>query len=89
MISACPNFGLTVNIKKTEVFYQPAQYHSYVEPSATTNGKILNVMDKFTYCGSILSSDVHIDDEVGTHTNTHTLTLPELVQCLGGSQWKV
>ena len=35
-----------------------------MEPSITTNGEVLNAVDKFTYLGSVLSRDVHIDSEV-------------------------
>ena len=42
-------------------------HYPYVEPSVTTNGEVLNAVDKFTYFGSILSRDVHIDNEVDAH----------------------
>ena len=32
--------------------------------SVTTNGEILNTVDKFIYLGSVLSRDVHINNEV-------------------------
>ena len=35
-----------------------------MDPSVTANGEVLNVMDKFTYHGSIRSRDVHMDNEV-------------------------
>ena len=35
-----------------------------MEQSVTTNGEVLNAVDKFTYLGSVLSRDVHIDNEV-------------------------
>ena len=61
---SCDNFDLTVNIKKTEVVYQPAPGKPYKEPTITVKGQRLQVVDKFTYLGSILSRVVHIDDEV-------------------------
>ena len=60
------------------VLHQPPPHHPYVEPSVTTNGEVLNAVDKFTYLGSVLSRDVHIDNEIDT--------LPKLAQCLGGSK---
>ena len=35
-----------------------------METSVTTNGEVLNAVDKFTYLGSVLSRDIHIDNEV-------------------------
>ena len=61
---ACPNFGLIINNKKTQVLHQPPPHHPYVEPSVTTNGEVLNAVDKFIYLGNVLSRDVHIDNEV-------------------------
>ena len=53
------------SIKKTEVVYQPAPGKPYKEePTTTVKGQRLQVVDKFTYLGSILSRVVHIDDEV-------------------------
>ena len=62
--SACTNFGLTINTKKTEVLHQPAPGRPYVEPSITVNGQRLNTVQRFSYLGSTLSQNVTIDDEV-------------------------
>ena len=62
--TACDNFGLIINTKKIHVLHQPPLHHPYVEPSVTTNGEVLNAVDKFAYLGSVLSRDVHIDNEV-------------------------
>ena len=62
--SACTNFGLTINTKKTEVLHQPAPGRPYVEPNITVNGQRLNTVHRFTYLGSTLSQNVTIDDEV-------------------------
>lgn len=43
--SACNNFGLTINIKKTEVTHQPAPHAPYSEPSITVNGQRLQAVD--------------------------------------------
>ena len=58
------SYDLTVNIKKTEVVYQPAPGKPYKEPTIRVKGKRLQVVDKFTYLRSTLSRVVHIDDEV-------------------------
>ena len=68
MSKACDNFQLTISTKKTEVVHQPAPGKLYGEPTITVNGQKLQVVDKFTYLGSILSRAVHIDDEVTART---------------------
>ena len=61
---SCDSYDLTVSIKKTKVVYQPVPGKPYKEPTITVKGQRLEVVDKFTYLGSILSRVVHIDDEV-------------------------
>ena len=61
---SCDSYDLTISIKKTEVVYQPVPGKPYKEPTITVKGQRLQVVDKFTYLGSTLSSVVHIDDEV-------------------------
>ena len=62
--SACNAFGLTISTKKTEVTYEPAPQEEYSEPSITVNGETLKAMDKFTYLGSTLARNVHINNDV-------------------------
>ncbi|XP_053863859.1 LOW QUALITY PROTEIN: uncharacterized protein LOC128825397 [Malaclemys terrapin pileata] len=62
--TACNNFGLTINIKKTEVLHQPAPHVPYSEPSIIVNGQRLQPVDRFMYLSSTLSRAVSIDDEV-------------------------
>ena len=61
---SCDSYDLTISIKKTEVVYQPAPGKPYKEPTITVKGQRLQVIDKFTYLGSTLSTVVHIDNEV-------------------------
>ena len=56
---SCDNYDFTINIKKTEVIYQPAPGKPYKDPTVTMKGHRLQVVDKFTYLGSTLSSRVH------------------------------
>ena len=60
---SCDSYDLTISIKKTEVVYQPAPGKPYKEPTITVKRQRLQMVDKFTYLGSILSRVVHIDDE--------------------------
>ncbi len=61
----CKNFGLTISIKKTEVMYQPAKKSTEsaprVEPQIKIGGSKLNVVNQFTYLGSIMSDDCSIN----------------------------
>ena len=61
---SCDTNDLTINIKKTEVVYQPALGKPYKEPTITVKGQRLQVVVKFTHLGSALSRVVRIDDEV-------------------------
>ena len=49
------NFGLTISKKKTEVIHHPALQKPYVEAVITVKGKTFEVVEKFTYLGSMLS----------------------------------
>ena len=63
--AACIRFGLTISIKKTEVMFQPASSReSRAEPEIEINGCKLNVVNNFTYLGSIMSDDCKIDKEI-------------------------
>ena len=55
---------ISQSASKIEVVYQPAPGKPYKESTITVKGQRLQVVDKFTYLGSILSRVVHIDDEV-------------------------
>ena len=61
---------------KSEVVYQPAPGKPYKEPTVTVKGQRLQVVDKFTYLGSILSRVLHIDEVKKAS--------PKLVQHLAG-----
>ena len=78
---SCDSYDLTINIKKTEVVYQPSPGKPYKEP--TVKGQRLQVVDKFTYLGSTLSRVVHIDDEVNARIAKATAAFGRL----RGSIW--
>ena len=56
---SCDNYDLTISIKKTEMVYQPAPGKPYKEPTIAVKGQRLQVVDKFTYLRSTLSSCTH------------------------------
>ena len=61
---SCDSYDLIISNKKTKVVYQPAPGKPYKEPTITVKGQRLQVVEKFTYLGSTLSSVMQIDDEV-------------------------
>ena len=64
--AVCANFSLIINTKKTQVLHQPPPHHLYMEPLVTANGEVLHAVNKFTFLGSVLSRDVHIDNKIDT-----------------------
>ena len=56
-------FVLKINIKNTEVLYQPDSTRTR-EEDITVDGNKLNFVLEFTYLGSTISSDGCIDDEM-------------------------
>ena len=61
--NASKKFGLNINIKKTEVLYQPNSTRTREEDIMVDGNKVNSVME-FTYLGSTISSDGCIDDEI-------------------------
>ena len=61
--SASKKFGLQINIKKTEVLFQPGTDHQE-EEEILVDGTALNQVDDFTYLGSTISKDGRIDSEL-------------------------
>ena len=60
---ASKKFGLKINIKKTEVLYQPNSTRTR-EENIMVDGNKLNSVPEFTYPGSTISSDGRIDAEI-------------------------
>ena len=61
--NAANKFGLKINIKKTEVLYQPNSTRTR-EEDIMVDGNKLNTVLEFTYLGSTISSNGCIDDEI-------------------------
>lgn len=64
--TACKRFGLTISLSKTEVLYQPAPKTVRVEPKIQIESTTLNVVNRFTYLGSIISDNAGIDLEIAS-----------------------
>lgn len=61
---AYTRLGLTVNIGKTQVLYQPPPRGPYHAPTIRIEGQALQNVDHFPYLGSYLSSNNLIDNEI-------------------------
>ena len=61
--NASKKFSLKINIKKTEVLYQPDSTRTR-EEDIVVDGDKLNSVLEFTYIGSTIPSDGCIDDEI-------------------------
>ena len=61
--NASKKLGLKINIKKTEMLYQPNSTRTR-EEDIMVGGNKLNSVLEFTYLGSTISSDGCIDDEI-------------------------
>ena len=60
---ASKKFGLKINIKKTEVLYQPNSSRTQ-EMDILVDGQKLNSVPEFTYLGSTVTKDGRIDAEI-------------------------
>ena len=61
---AAKNFGLTINLKKTEVLYQPPPRVAYSPPHVSINGTNRNTVEHFTYLGSVISNDATVSKDL-------------------------
>ena len=61
--NASSKFGLKINIKKTEVIFQPNSTMA-MEEDINVDETTLNHVKEFTYLGSIIASDGHIEAEL-------------------------
>jgi len=59
---ACKEFGLTINIKKTNILAQDTDS----TPVITINSTTLEVVDSFTYLGSTMTGSLSLDTEIST-----------------------
>jgi len=57
---ACSNFIMTINLKKTVVI----SLGTSIPPRILINGSLQNVVDKFSYLGSVVNSSKNLDNEI-------------------------
>jgi len=57
---ACNDFSMAINLKKTVVM----SLGTSIPPRILISGSPLNVVDKFSYLGSVVNSSNNLDDEI-------------------------
>ena len=78
---ASRKFGLKINIKKTEVLYQPNAMKTD-QAEIMVDGTRLNSVPEFTYLGSTISKDGRIDAEIQKRMAKASASFGRLRQCL-------
>lgn len=71
---ACKDFGLTINLKKTNVLGQDVD----ISPVITIDNYELEVVHQFTYLGSTISDNMSLDTEINKRIGKATTTLGRL-----------
>ena len=74
--AACTEFGLTISLKKTQVMGQDVSN----DPSISIGDHTLEVVDKFTYLGSTISSNLSLDAELNTRIGKAATALARLTK---------
>jgi len=74
--SACKEFGMTISLKKTVVMAQPTS----LSPSIFIDGTKLEVVDKFTYLGSTVTSSASLDAELDIRIGKASTTFGRLTK---------
>ena len=64
---AAKSFGLAINLKKTEVLYQPPPRVEYSPHNISIDGTNLNAVEHFTYLGSVISNDATVSKDLDNH----------------------
>ena len=81
--AACDHFGLTISVKKTNIFHQGTDN----EPSILLNDKRLDVVDRFTYLGSTVTNKLSLDVELDQRIAKAATTLGRLSSRVWESKW--
>ena len=77
---AAKNFGLTINLKKTEVLYQPPPRVAYSHPHISIDGTKLNAAEPFTYLGSVISNDATVGKDLDNHLSKASSSFGRVVK---------
>ena len=74
--AACAEFGLTISLKKTVVMGQDVSS----APNISVGDHTLEVVDRFTYLGSTISSNLSLDAELNTRIGKAATTMARLTK---------
>ena len=88
--NASSKFGLKINIKKTEVMFQPNSTMT-MEEDINVDETTLTYVKEFTYLGSIIAGDGHIEAELQKRMSKASMSfgrLRERPQCVNKSKRK-
>ncbi|XP_056674919.1 uncharacterized protein LOC130457479 [Monodelphis domestica] len=72
-------FGLTINLSKTEVLYQPAPGRPTNQPCITINSTQLSNVNTFKYLGSTIANDGSLDHEINARIQKASQALRRLL----------
>jgi len=78
---ACTEFGLTISIKKTNTMCQDIN----TTPTITIGEHTLEVVEKFTYLGFMISSNLCLDEELITRTGKASTAMTRLAKSVWGN----
>nr|VZH94121.1 unnamed protein product [Spirometra erinaceieuropaei] len=71
-VATCDKFRLVINTEKMVHIHQPPPDVAYVVPQINMNGAQLQIVNSFTYPGSMLSPNTKVDDEVALRISNAT-----------------
>ena len=76
LATACNEFGLTISLKKTEIMLQDVSN----APSIKIGDHTLNIVEKFTYLGSTIASNLSLDPELTSRIGKATTSMARLTK---------
>ena len=78
---ACNDFSMTINLKKKTVLMSLG---TSIPPRILINGSPLNVVDKFSYLGSVVNSSNNLDDEISQRIGKASTNFAPFLVSRGG-----
>lgn len=63
---AAPSFGQTISLKKIELLHEDHSHAMHSPPQITINSHLLNLVEQFTYLGSVLSNNATMIKDMTT-----------------------
>ena len=80
--AASASFGLSINVRKTDVLHQPAPGTPYTSPTILLNGTPLNVATTFKYIGSTITNYCSLDKELSARIQSASAVFGQLCERL-------